>query len=227
MVQELVKEQKVTQNIQNYDFEQLLKGKPYIPVGTQIIFKQNGNWCITNINNNLYRYTVSDYQELPEGAPYQLVNGKLIFMPSPFDIHQKISGNLFLEMGFFVKKNQLGEVRYAPLDVHFDKENLYQPDLLFISNARKHIIKKHIYGAPDLVVEILSEGTKNVDEDEKMKVYGQFNVLEYWIIDPNEQTIDIYVNKNKVMVLREQIEKKGKVVSKAIPGFYFELSNIW
>ena len=98
---------------------------------------------------------------------------------------------------------------------------------MYISSDRKHIIKKHIYGTPNLVVEIISEGSKKLDEKEKMEVYGKFNVLEYWLIELNEQSIEIYDNENGVMKKREKLNRQGLVHSKAIANFSFDLEAIW
>jgi Uma2 family endonuclease len=81
-----------------------------------------------------------------------------------------------------IKKSKAGKIRFAPLDVHFDKKNIFQPDLLFISNERKEIIQRFIQGAPDLIGEILSSNRSH-DLGEKKEVYGKYNVLEYWAID--------------------------------------------
>ncbi len=81
------------------------------------------------------------------------------------DIHQKISIRLSTKLFMHVEDKDLGEVRYAPLDVHFDPANVFQPDLLFVAVGRKDIIQDFVQGAPDLVVEIISKGTKKVDEE--------------------------------------------------------------
>lgn len=111
---------------------ELLGTEPFIPIKGQLLYRDNGNVLITCIQKENH-YTAEDYQKLPIGAPYQLINGKLKFMASPFALHQIVSANLSLELGAFIKKNKLGKLLNAPLDVHFDETNIYQTDLLFIS----------------------------------------------------------------------------------------------
>ena len=76
-------------------------------------------------------------------------------------------------------------------------------------------------------MEVLSKDTKNLDEDEKMEVYGKFYVPEYWLINPNKQTIKVFDNVKGAMKKRTEIKRKGIVPSKAIEGFSFELGDIW
>ena len=88
------------------------------------------------------KYTAKDYFNLPEGSPYQLIEGELIMTPSPYTVHQAISRNLEIIIANHVKKNKLGYVYYAPIDVYMDNKNAYQPDIIFISDNNKNIIKK-------------------------------------------------------------------------------------
>ncbi|MFQ5770648.1 MAG: Uma2 family endonuclease, partial [bacterium] len=110
-------------------------------------------------------YTYQDYVNLPEdGKRYEIINGDLIMTPAPFTIHQKVSANIVDKLRPFVKKNQKGEVFYAPVDVVLSETNVVQPDILFISNEHSNIItEKNISGVPDLVIEILSPTTGYYD----------------------------------------------------------------
>lgn len=170
---------------------------------------------------------LEEYNELPEGAKYQLIKGKIVEMPSPTETHQRILGDLFINVSTYVKNKNLGIVRFAPLDVHLDQENVFQPDMLFISNENRHIVKQTIYGAPDLVVEILSPSTAYYDWEEKKEMYAQYGVKEYWIINPEKQYIEIYKNKNLEFEMEVKIKKQGIVVSEVIAGFTFELADLF
>ena len=90
------------------------------------------------------KYTAKDYFKLPEGSPYQLIEGELIMTPSPLTEHQIISKNLELLIFIHVKKYNLGLALNAPIDVYLDNKNAYQPDIIFISNKNKDIIKKPV-----------------------------------------------------------------------------------
>lgn len=124
------------------------------------------------------------FESLPEGTLAQLVNNQLVTSPAPTSKHQRVSRAIFRQLDAFVLAHQLGEVFYAPIDVYLDEENVFEPDLVFISNERLHIFKDNIYGAPDLVVEVLSPGTENRDKRDKKTVYEKYRVKEYWIAHP-------------------------------------------
>ena len=101
-------------------------------------------------------YTCEDYARLPEGAPYQLIAGKLIMTPAPSIHNQDIAKKLLVRL-FSLEEKGLGKVFHAPIDVYFEETETYQPDIIFIAKDRLHIVEKErIKGAPDLVVEILS-----------------------------------------------------------------------
>lgn len=212
--------------MQNSAFDLILNGRKYVTIGTQILFEENKQYFLTKIDNHKHTYTVDDYQELPVGAPYQLIDGKLEFMPSPYDEHQRVSGNLFGLIFIFLRKYKIGHIRHAPLDVHFDKNNIFQPDLLFISKERENIIQKFIHGAPDLVVEILSSN-KSDDLVKKMDTYGKFNVLEYWVIDYDKQTLALYLNENNKMGLSKIYRQDDLVKAMSIADFSFNLNEIF
>lgn len=130
------------------------------------------------------------FQSLPEGTLAQLIKNTLIMSPAPLYIHQKILSTLHLLVGDFVKKNQLGEVLVAPIDVYFDLKNVFQPDILFISNERLKLIEEDgLHGAPDLVVEILSSSTARFDLEEKKDVYERYGVKEYFIVNPETKAV--------------------------------------
>src|SRR3990172_6216810 len=110
-------------------------------------------------------FTYQDYLDMPDDVKrYQVIDGDLIMTPAPTTAHQFVSGNLAMELRQYVKKNNLGFVLCAPTDVVLDDTNVFQPDILFISNERKSIIKhENIQGAPDLIIEILSPATGYYD----------------------------------------------------------------
>lgn len=86
------------------------------------------------------RYTYKDYAALPEGAPYQLIEGELVLTPSPITEHRRIVRKVLVKLSSFAEEGGLGEVFSAPYDVYLDEENVVQPDILFISKERLNII---------------------------------------------------------------------------------------
>ena len=101
--------------------------------------------------------TIEDYMQLPEGAHYQLVEGNILEMPSPIYIHQKISSLLFGKLFNQIYNQNKGEILSAPMDVHLGYYTIVQPDIIFIDKSRLHIIDKYIFGAPDVIIEIISK----------------------------------------------------------------------
>ncbi len=164
-------------------------------------------------------YTYDDYAKLPEGAPYQLIGGKLVMTPSPSPQHQEISKKLVFILMSFCEPAGLGYVYYAPLDVYFSDKNVFQPDIIFISKEREDIIgNKNIQGAPDIVIEILSPASAYYDLREKFRVYETSGVREYWIVDPRFKKIEVYENYDMHFKLLCETEREGRVLSKVLEG---------
>jgi Uma2 family endonuclease len=138
--------------------------------------------------------TVHEYMAMPEGSPYhQLIEGELFMSPSPNWRHQKISRNIERILERYLEKQDLGELFHAPMDVILNETNVYQPDVLFFTykgNAR--LGERCVEGAPDFVVEILSESTAHLDRDRKRKIYAQRGVKELWFVDPQEKQIIVF-----------------------------------
>jgi Uma2 family endonuclease len=125
------------------------------------------------------------FKLMPEGTLCQLINDELIMSPAPLIKHARVQNLIFTILYNWTKSEIAGEVFCAPIDVYLNKKNAFQPDVLFISEERKSIIKENgVYGAPDLVIEILSKGTQKFDLVKKKEVYEQTGVKEYWVVDP-------------------------------------------
>lgn len=175
------------------------------------------------------KYTYKDYLNIADDKRYELIGGELIMMtPSPIPYHQWISKNIEYEIERFVREKNLGKVFDAPCDVYFDDENVIQPDILFVSEERTHIIgKTHIQGAPDLAVEILSESTAYTDLMKKKRLYARFGVKEYWIVDPDGKTIEIYCLKKGVFALFKSFSENDELESPLLTGLKIGLSPVF
>ncbi|MBE7447173.1 MAG: Uma2 family endonuclease [Planctomycetia bacterium] len=175
------------------------------------------------------KYTYKDYPNIADDKRYELIGGELIMMtPSPIPYHQWISKNIEYEIERFVREKNLGKVFDAPCDVYFDDENVIQPDILFVSEERTHIIgKTHIQGAPDLAVEILSESTAYTDLMKKKRLYARFGVKEYWIVDPDGKTIEIYCLKKGVFALFKSFSENDELESPLLTGLKIGLSPVF
>ena len=132
----------------------------------------------------LQKFTYADYLIAPDDARYELIDGELIMSPSPNRLHQSASLNLSVDLGFLARRTVIGYVFAAPFDVVLSDTDVVQPDIMFVSNARAHIITDdNIRGAPDLVVEILSPSTAERDRTFKRDLYARHGVKEYWMVD--------------------------------------------
>ncbi|HET7117364.1 MAG TPA: Uma2 family endonuclease [Hanamia sp.] len=155
------------------------------------------------------------WKSLPEGTLCQLINNKLIMSPAPIDIHQVVLNKINIAISKLIEKSGSGELRIAPYDVHLSKQNILQPDILFIKNENIHKIKtKGLFGAPDLVVEILSPSTSHLGFGEKKSVYERYGVSEYFIVDPNTKSVDSYFLKDEKYEAQKTIT--GKINSKIL-----------
>lgn len=172
--------------------------------------------------------TYEDYRKLPEGAPYQLIGGELVLTPAPGTYHQIISMKLGFQMVDFVSKNGLGIVLFAPIDVYLEETETYQPDIIFIARERMEIIEPaRISSAPDLVVEILSPTTAYYDLRKKYKVYERCGVKEYWIVDPEEKSVQVFLLKEGKFVLDQEAAIQNTVTSRIIEGLTVSLETIF
>ena len=179
------------------------------------------------MENPQIKFTYRDYLQLPEQDRRELIEGDFYMAPAPNIRHQTISGNLGMILRDFVRRNKLGVVLLAPTDVVLSDLNVVQPDILYISNERREIItENNISGAPDLVVEILSPSTASRDRELKLGLYARFGVREYWIVDPDESSV-------QVMELGTEgydtigCYDSGEVESSVLPGFHIAIDEIF
>ena len=141
-------------------------------------------------------WTFDDYARLPDnGFRYEVIDGALVMSPAPLVRHQTTFRQLFKHLVRHVERRRLGEVWSAPIDVVLgDRATPVQPDIVFVARERLHIVgRERIEGAPDLVVEILSRSTAARDRGLKFDLYAASGVREYWLADPDERTLEVYV----------------------------------
>ena len=137
------------------------------------------------------KFTYADYLETPEGERYELLDGELTMVPAPGIPHQDSSVDLVVELRILTRRTGMGRVLDAPVDVVLSDTDVVQPDLVFVSKERAHIITDaNIRGAPDLVIEILSPSTERRDRVFKRALYARHGVREYWLVDTRRKTIE-------------------------------------
>lgn len=145
------------------------------------------------------RLTKYDYYALPEGSRVELINGLIYDMsPAPLRIHQKLVVEFSYKIKEFIKKNKgKCEVYPAPFDVEISDDSVVQPDIFVICDPNK-LTDKGCAGSPDWIVEITSSNYTH-DYVTKMRLYHNYNVKEYWIVNPERQHIAIYLlSKNYI-----------------------------
>ena len=174
------------------------------------------------------RATVEDYERLGEGAPYQLIAGELIMTPSPGFFHQSISMNLSIVLGSFIKRHKVGTLLAAPLDVHLSDEDIYQPDLIFIrADKTRGIHTDKLRVIPDLVIEVLSPSTAYLDFTRKKEMYCARGVEEYWIINPEMETVEIMIKHGEIYQTESLLKNDAILESKMFPGFQMKIADIF
>lgn len=164
-------------------------------------------------------YEQSERFEIIEGIRYD-------FLSSPKYVHQKILTNFHL--AFHNSCQQEGETILAPMDVHFDEDNIVQPDVIYIARDNLDIIRDgFVFGVPDLVVEILSKSTGQRDKTIKKALYERFGVKEYWLADPEYRIVEQFVLEDRHYRLAATLTEQDKLVSTTVPCLQVDLNSIF
>jgi Uma2 family endonuclease len=179
----------------------------------------NTNRKTPNVKEQHSYYEISERFEIIEGIRYD-------FLSSPKYVHQKILTNLHLAFNDACSRE--GEILLAPMDVHFDEENIVQPDVIYICKENIGIIRDgFVFGVPDLLVEILSDSTGRRDKTIKKALYERCGVKEYWLADPIYRTIDQFVLENVGYRLMATLTEADRLQSPIIPCLNIDLSVIF
>lgn len=160
------------------------------------------------------KYTYADYLSFPDdGNRYEIIGGDLFVSPTPVTKHQSVVAELLFVLIGYAKKHDAGVVLPAPTGVKLSNSDIVEPDILFVAKSRKSIIdKRGLNAAPDLVVEVLSPGTRKVDEERKRKLYDSFGVAEYWMADPDADSISVLRREGGKLVSVETLTAKNNDV---------------
>jgi Uma2 family endonuclease len=168
-------------------------------------------------NPRLYSY--ADLLEMPDdGKRREIIGGELIVSPAPIADHQRVLLNLILLLSRFATDSRSGELFVAPFDVVFGPNDVVEPDLLFIASERGRVPGKQnkFEGPPDLVVEIISPSSRRTDFVRKMALYARAGVQEYWIADPENQTLIVHALRADSYVVIES-GVGGTITSERFP----------
>ncbi len=173
------------------------------------------------------QWTEEDYFALPDTHRYvELSEGKLIVPPHPTNRHQIAVLELAVRLREFARARDLGEVRIAPLPVRLWSGKIREPDIFFFLKAHTDRIGEQVCGVPDLIIEVTSPSTSRVDRMEKFQEYARAGVPEYWIVDPEARTVEVYVLQRGAYVLRGKWEPGETASSGLLEGFAVRVEEV-
>ncbi len=175
------------------------------------------------------KFTYEDYRTAPPDKRYELLDGDLLLNPAPNLKHQDIESRLGSRLARFIEARGLGKFYFAPCDVVLSDTDVVQPDLLFVSHARAHLLSggDNVRGAPDLVVEILSPTTADRDRGYKRALYAKHGVKEYWLIDPTAETVWIHELRDGALTVTQTIGREQTLRSPLLAGFEVDLDDVF
>ncbi len=185
-----------------------------------------------HVNTPGVKLTYDDFVLFPDdGKRHELIDGEHYVTPSPNRKHQKISGNLHLLIGTWLEEHPIGQIYFAPFDVVFSMFDVVEPDLLYMSNecAARVLTDANVKGAPDLVIEIGSAGTRKRDETIKRRLYERSGISEYWVVDPETDVVRVYRRGAKGFERPQELRAEAGdiLTSPLIPGLPLPLSRIF
>ncbi len=175
------------------------------------------------------KLTYEDYCAAPADKRYELLDGELIMVPAPNLKHQTVQLKLTMRLGLFIEDRALGTLFTPVCDVMLSDTDVVQPDLLFISRERDHLLSggQNVQGAPDLVVEILSPSSAEQDRGKKRALYGQHGVTEYWLVDPIAETVTIHQQRGGVLAATDSFGRGQTLRSRLFAGLELHLDDIF
>jgi Uma2 family endonuclease len=160
--------------------------------------------------------TTAEYFQTPETVvPQELIFGELRVAESPTVLHQRVVRDLTLALTPFVQDRRLGEVLFAPMDVVLDAERdlVVQPDLLFVSADRAHIVTDRVYGAPDLVIEVLSPYPRIGRVADRLEWFARYGVRECWLARLQQKQISVLTLTSEGVADERTFSRAGRVQS--------------
>jgi Uma2 family endonuclease len=165
-----------------------------------------------------------DYEALPDEPRCELLFGRLYVMPGPTLQHQATLQAMWLHLNRIAQASG-GRAYFAPLDVALADHSVVQPDAIYVSPERFGALRRRIEGAPNLLVEVLSPGTARRDRGEKLMLYAQTGIREYWIVDHEVRQIELLINEagRFVVVLPEA----GRYQSQSLPEVHLDVADFW
>jgi Uma2 family endonuclease len=177
------------------------------------------------------RLTYDDYVLIPDdGKRHEIIDGEEYVSPSPNTRHQRLVTRLGRELSGHVESRRLGEAFVAPYDIVLSDYDVVQPDIVFISKQRLNLITDaNLQGAPDLIVEILSDSTRRHDFIRKRHLYERAGVAEYWVVDPEIDQVQVFRLEGEAYVRAAELtaENEDVLASPLLPGLEISLKDLF
>jgi len=174
------------------------------------------------------RYTYEEYLKLDDGNRYELIEGELVLTPSPGFKHQRTVAAIERALTTFVEEHDLGMVIVAPYDVVLDEGVVLQPDILFVTREKFHLLTEAcLKGVPDLVVEVISPSSAGRDRIKKSRLYRRYGVRELWLVDPEARTAEVLTTGENGWYQAAACDEEDILTSPLLPGLKINLKEIF
>jgi Uma2 family endonuclease len=178
------------------------------------------------------RLTYDDFLLFPDdGRRHELIDGEHYVTPSPNRRHQQLVGRLYFALEAHLRAHTVGEVYLAPFDVVLSEFDVVEPDLLVVTTDQRNILTDaNVQGAPAIVVEILSPGTRRVDEKIKYGLFARAGVREYWVVDPELDVVRVFrrlPDRSFPRVAELAAEARAELTTPLLPAFALPLVDLF
>ena len=200
--------------------------------GTMYDARMHGDYVVPKAPDR--RLTYEDFLNFPsdDGLRHEIIDGKHYVTLSPNTRHQVLVGRLYLEIGLYLRQHaSVGQIFLSPLDVVFTTFDIVEPDLLFVAADQADILtEQNVQGAPALVIEILSRGTRKKDEQIKRQLFERTAVREYWIVDPERDQVVVFARQEdgsfpRVAMLSR--DHSNILTTRLMPGLSIQLTEFF
>lgn len=173
------------------------------------------------------RKTIEDLMALPDEVRAELIHGELLVTPTPRVVHQRVIGRLYRLLDDWARTAGSGEVLLSPLDVHLPSGDVVEPDLIYVSADNLDICQDWVRGVPDLLVEIVSPSHPERDRLVKRELYARNAVPVFWIVDPDEQSIELLRLDGHVYAPEAYLTGANVLETSAFPGLHVSLHQVF
>jgi Uma2 family endonuclease len=175
------------------------------------------------------KLTYEDFLRFPDdGLRHELIDGEHFVTPAPTLRHQRVIGRLYGAFYDYLRTRPIGEIFLSPADVVLSTHDIVEPDLLYVSQERSGILRPDaVHGPPDLAVEVLSPGTRRVDQRLKLALFDRAGVTEYWILDPDSNTATVYRRGQGGLAVVATLTEADSLTTALLPGLAIDLSGVF